>query len=218
MVASVRPAAVFVDADYLDRADERHCSSSPRCGGKVLRAFEVNQGVIMKLIINRSGKMAATVAWMGMMLPPAAFGATPSGESNDVALRSGGVLVGQVVDQQGVAQASTKVSVRTAGSEVVQTTTDANGVFAAKGLRGGQYELATQEGVTVCRLWAADTAPPAARPAALVVNQSDVVRGQGPVHGWVDWMKAHPYLTAGVIAAGIAIPVALADDDFDNGS
>jgi hypothetical protein len=31
-------------------------------------------------------------------------------------------------------------------------------------------------------------------------------------------MKAHPYLTAGGIAAAIAIPLALADDDDDNGS
>lgn len=172
----------------------------------------------MKWNFKRLGTIASSVAWMGMMLPSAAFGVAPVAGGTDVALRSGGVLVGQVVDQQGVAKAATPVSIRTAGSEVVQTTTDANGVFAAKGLRGGQYELATQEGVTVCRLWAADTAPPSARSAALVVSQGDVVRGQGPVGSWVQWMRAHPYLTAGVIAAGIAIPIALADDDFDNGS
>ncbi len=164
-------------------------------------------------------KYAAAVACLGMILPQAGFGAAPATEANkDVALRTGGLLVGQVVDQQGVAKAGTPVSIQFAGKEVVQTTTDANGVFAAKGLRGGQYQLVTPQGGTVCRLWAADTAPPSAKPAALVVSGNEVVRGQGPMNSWVGWMKQHPYLTAGTVTAAIAIPLALAEDDFDSGS
>jgi hypothetical protein len=37
------------------------------------------------------------------------------------------------------------------------------------------------------------------------------------VGDWVEWIKCHPYLTAGVVAAAIAIPLALADD-WDSGS
>lgn len=164
-----------------------------------------------------------------MLLPASAFAAAPApAVTNDVALRTGGLLLGQVVDQQGVAKAGIPVSIQFAGKEVVSTTTDSNGVFAAKGLRGGQYQLLTPQGGSVCRLWAADTAPPAARPAALVVFGDQVVRGQGevppcppsggPMNSWVGWMKAHPYLVAGTVAAAIAIPLALADDDFDSGS
>jgi hypothetical protein len=122
------------------------------------------------------------------------------------------------VDQQGVAKANAAVSIRFANHEVVSTTTDNNGVFAAKGLRGGQYQLSTDEGTSVCRLWAPETAPPAARPAALVVTGNNVVRGQGPVESWVAWMKAHPYLTAGTIGALIAIPVVAANSDSGSNS
>jgi len=164
------------------------------------------------------GTIGAALACLGMILPPTAMAATPAAPANDVALRTGGLLVGQVVDAQGVAKAGTPVSIQFDGKEVVSTTTDANGVFAAKGLRGGQYQILTPQGGNVCRLWAADTAPPSAKPAALVVSGNEVVRGQGPGAAWVGWMKAHPYLVAGTVAAAVAIPLALADDDDDTGS
>ena len=169
---------------------------------------------------NSLGKWAAAVASLGMMLPSTVLAAAPAAAANDIALRPGGVLVGQVVDPQGVAKAGTPVSIQFAGKEVARTTTDENGVFAAKGLRGGQYQLSTIEGSSACRLWAADTAPPSARPAALVVSGNDVVRGTdgGPLNSWKEWAKAHPYIVAGTVASAIAIPLALADDDWDSGS
>jgi hypothetical protein len=164
--------------------------------------------------------MVAAVACVGMILPPSATAAQPGVSTVDVALRPGGLLVGQIVDPQGAPKPGKVVSVRYANHEVVRTTSDANGVFAARGLRGGQYQLLTEDGVSVCRLWAPDTAPPAARPAALLVSGGGVVRGQwahgtGPLHEWVGWVKAHPYITAGAVASAIAIPLALADDDDD---
>lgn len=160
------------------------------------------------------GRIIAAVACTGMLLPQASLAASPA-VGNDVALRSGGVLVGHVVDQQGHSKAGATVSIQYADHEVARTTTDQNGVFAAKGLRGGQYQLKAQDGVTVCRLWADDTAPPAARPAALVITGNEIVRGQGPLTSWGEWMRTHPFLTAGTIAAAIAIPIAMADDDDD---
>jgi hypothetical protein len=175
----------------------------------------------MNMKRNLWGTMAAAVACVGMVIPPSAFAAEPAAGATDIALRQGGLLVGQVVDRQGVPQANQTVSIQYGPHEVVRTVTDHNGTFAAQGLRGGQYQLVTHEGISVCRLWAANTAPPAARPAALVVTGNQVVRGQwgaGPLHGSVEWVKAHPYITAGVIAAAIAIPLALADDDDYVGS
>jgi hypothetical protein len=172
---------------------------------------------------NWLGTMAAAVASLGTLLPTAGLAAPAA--NHDVALRDGGVLVGQVVDQQGMAKCHANVSIRYANHEVVRTTTDENGVFAAKGLRGGQYAILTDEGICTCRLWAANTAPPAARPAALLVSGDYVVRGQGFVaggqgmmHSWVTWMKAHPYLTAGTVAVAVAAPLAFIDDDDDSGS
>jgi hypothetical protein len=172
---------------------------------------------------NSLAHVAAALASVAMVMPTASFAVTtePSFQAADVALRPGGMLVGQVVDQQGVAKANAPVSVQYGNHEVVRTTTDAHGVFAAKGLRGGQYQLVTQDGMTVCRLWAPETAPPVAEPAALVVSGGDAVRGQwggGPMHNWVGGVQSHPDITAGVIAAAIAIPLALADDDDPAGS
>lgn len=168
----------------------------------------------------RTGSIAAAIACVGMISPTSVMAAAPAAAAtnSDVALRTGGLLVGQVIDQQGVAKANTPVSVQFAGKEVVSTTTDANGVFAAKGLRGGQYQLVTPQGDSACRLWAADTAPPSARPAALVVSNNEVVRGQVPGAAWVGWMKAHPYITAGTVVTAIAVPLALASSDNDHGS
>src|SRR5262245_64323306 len=171
--------------------------------------------------LKRIGTWAAAVATFGIMLPPSVMAATPVAAEavTDIALRQGGVLVGQVVDPQGVAKAGTPVVIQFADKEVVRTTTDVNGVFAAQGLRGGAYQIKTTEGTTACRLWAADTAPPAARPAALVVAGQDLIRAQfGPVHAWKEWCKEHPYIVAGTVVAAIATPLALADDDWDSGS
>ena len=170
--------------------------------------------------------LATAVACTGMLLPPTAFAHEPPQpqqpqtlfRTNDVALRRGGLLVGQVVDQQGAPKAGAVVTIQYAEREIVRTTTDKDGVFAAQGLRGGQYQLVTENGHSICRLWAVDTAPPSAQQTALVVSGENVVRGQfgypgyGPMSDWVEWMKTHPYLTAGTIAAAIAIPLAFADD------
>lgn len=166
--------------------------------------------------------LAAAVACVGMVLPQAASaGEQPVPQSNDVALRPGGLVVGRVIDREGVAQQGATVSIRQDQREVVRTTTDKNGVFAAQGLRGGQYQILTEQGQGLYRFWAPDTAPPAAQEAAVVVTSPDVVRGQygnqfGYGYGWLDWMRAHPYLTAGIIASAIAIPVALAADHDHN--
>jgi hypothetical protein len=164
------------------------------------------------------GMTSAAFACIGLIIPSWSFAAPPGAATNDVALRAGGVLLGQVVDQQGIARPDSPVSIQYAGNEVVRTTTDQNGVFAAKGLRGGQYQLLTPDGGSTCRLWAPDTAPPSARPAALIVAGNDVVRGQGeggPAKAWGTWLKAHPYLVAGTVVSAIAIPLVLADDDWD---
>jgi len=166
----------------------------------------------------------AAVACAGIVCPPSALAAAPTCTARDVALRPGGVLVGQVMNQQGAVQAGSAVSIRHNQQEVVRTKTDANGVFAARGLRGGQYQIVTPEGQSFRRLWAADTAPPTAAEAAVVVTGQEVVRGQwgppyyGPGYGgrWLDWVRSHPYITAGIVAAAIATPLAVAAADDDN--
>jgi hypothetical protein len=169
----------------------------------------------------------AGIACVGVVCPPSAMAGEPQSVAKDVELRSGGVLVGQVMDQQGAAKAGTVVSIWQAEREVVSTQTDANGIFAAQGLRGGVYQVLTPEGQALCRFWAPETAPPAATDAVVLVTGQELVRGQwaapttmGASYGgrWLDWVRSHPYITAGIVAAAIAVPIAVAaTDDDDNG-
>jgi hypothetical protein len=175
--------------------------------------------------LNSFSTLTVAVACVGLVLPPMAFAdqtirqqhsphPEPLFRACDVALRQGGLVVGQVLNPAGVPQAGAVVAIRYADHEIVRTTTDANGIFAARGLRGGQYYLMTENGQSICRFWAPDTAPPSAQSTALILSGQDVVRGQyaGPGHEWVEWIKCHPYITAGVVAAAIAIPIAMSDD------
>ena len=171
--------------------------------------------------IESSSKLAAMVAALGVVMSTTAFATTPAATCHDIALRPGGLLIGQVVDPQGIAVTGALVSIQYDGNEVVRTETDENGVFAAKGLRDGQYQLNTLESCNACHLWAADMAPPAASPAALVVSGSETVRGQkkksgGHMKATKRWIQAHPYITSAAVATAVAVPFVAAKEDWDH--
>jgi len=126
----------------------------------------------------------------------------------DVSLAPGGLFAGQVVNAQGVAESGAEVVLRYQGQDVVRTVTDENGSFAARGLRGGQYEVQVSGGVVHCRLWTDRTAPPAARPSALIVADSDVMNGQGGFGS----LLSNPFVLAGIVATAVAVPVVVAQN------
>ena len=160
-------------------------------------------------------RAAAAVACIGLLLPPSvqAAPATAMKTQGDIALREGGLLVGQVVDARGKALPKIDVAILQGEDEVVRSKTDKNGVFAAKGLRGGEYRVVTGGGQVAYRLWAPKTAPPAASHTALVVTGEPVVNGNLGHGGLVGWVSEHPLLVAAGIATAIAVPIAVADDD-----
>lgn len=169
---------------------------------------------------NSLGTIAASLACAMMAFPQLGLATEPA-FTHDVALRPGGLLIGQVVDSQGVPRSDVTVSLRFAEHEIARTTTDAKGYFAIHGVRGGQHQIVAEDGASTCRLWAPNTAPPSAYPAALVICGGQVVRGMPgstQMQSWVEWIKAHPYITAGTVAAAIAIPIAFIDFDDDSGS
>ena len=115
--------------------------------------------------------------------------------------------------------AGTAVALIAQGRAVASTQTGADGRFAIAGVKAGVYEVATSNGVTVCRLWAPRTAPPAAQADALVVHGDTVVRG-GDAGGWgkvggggVIGFLSNPWVLGGIVAAAIAVPLILDDDD-----
>lgn len=118
----------------------------------------------------------------------------------DVALATGGVLKGRFVDRQGKGIASAPVMVVHNGKEVASATTDTEGRFTVKNLRGGEHQVVMAQYVQPCRLWSEKTAPPAAKTESLIVASQGVVRGQdGMVCG-----MGPDFLTLGLLGVGIA--------------
>ncbi|MAT71710.1 MAG: hypothetical protein CMJ58_19560 [Planctomycetaceae bacterium] len=171
-------------------------------------------------------EFAAVAACMCMLSAPAlaAPGAPSVQRPADVALGDGGTLVGQLVDAQGAPLAGAPVSIQSGGREIVRATTDAQGQFSITGLKGGMLEIAAPGHYQSYRCWAPRTAPPAANSGVLMVANGDLLRGQygacptpgcspGPFGTAMGWVAQHPLITAGVVAAAIAIPLAIDDDD-----
>ena len=96
----------------------------------------------------------------------------------DVALHQGGVFVGQVVNEQGVPKVNAKVVMTQKAKIVAIAQTDKQGRFLVRGVRAGVYQVQAERTASVLRLWADRTAPPAARPAALLVSDSNIALGQ----------------------------------------
>ncbi len=121
----------------------------------------------------------------------------------DVSLVAQGLLVGQVVDSQGVGISNARVMVRQMDRDLVGTATDKTGRFAVSGLRSGTYQLVAANGQSTVRVWKANAAPPVAKPSVMIVSGSqEVIRAQfgGGIGPWV-----LPALAAGGIITGVAV-------------
>jgi hypothetical protein len=132
----------------------------------------------------------------------------------DVALHDGGRLLVQTVDAQGIATAGQTVSVWQDNRQLGMAVSDKEGHLVVAGLRGGVYQVRSGENAALYRLWAPQTAPPAAQPGVLMVNGQHVFRGQSPVGSFF----ANPWVWGTIIAAAITIPIALSNNDKKSGS
>ena len=143
--------------------------------------------------------------------PQAAPFAPAAPTISDVALASGGVFAGQVVDAEGRPQAGTVVAVSQQQQVLATVLADQKGQFSIRGLQGGMYQVTVGSKMANYRLWAADTAPPnAQRSALLIADQGqDVVRGQGPSR--LRYWLTNPWVLAVGVATAIAVPIALSN-------
>ena len=152
-------------------------------------------------------RFVVALACAGLLSGQVAQAAAPI---QDIGLQAGGRLVGQVVDSESVPQAGIRLAVVSNGEAVAMAATDAQGRFEVRGLNAGVYGIQTEHSGTVYRVWAPNTAPPAAVEQAMVVNDSTVVRGQGFANHFA-WL-ANPWVLAAIVAAAIAIPLAVDGD------
>ena len=155
---------------------------------------------------------AVAIACLGMLLPPSALAAGTPGANKqakptvrDVALGQQGSLRGQVVSAENVPVANKKVLVVAKGKQVAVTTTDAKGRFSVEDLRAGTYAVGTESTFGIYRTWTAQTAPPSAVPAAMLVEDGRVVRGQSRMWYWL----TDPFVITAALGAAIALPIAL---------
>jgi len=144
----------------------------------------------------------------------------------DVALDPTGRFVGQAADVSGKPLSQVDVLI-TNGRDEYQTVTDRQGRFQVAGVRGGVYQIHLAGHVQLCRVWMPGTAPPGATEGLLVVRSGDIALGQScdcgqgvycgsPVCGAKSRAKrllTHPLVFGGLVAAAIAIPVAIHNDD-----
>lgn len=130
---------------------------------------------------------AVALATLGLMLPAPQVQAASGKALNvktvdasmlDIGLQADGAFAGRVVDHTGTAANHAEVIVRQGSKEVARTTTDAQGRFAVKGLRGGVYEVASGKTVGTYRVWQSEVAPPAAKEQALLILGENGARGQ----------------------------------------
>lgn len=153
---------------------------------------------------------------------------TPRIAFADAILDADGNLNGRVVNENGKSLAETTVELRQDQQTVAKATTDKHGDFKAGPLRGGVYQVSTIDSTYTLRLWTTDAAPPQAV-AKVQLSQGNVVRAQGcsrlgctipgcsgDCGGFAAGplgVLTHPLFIAAAVAAAIAIPLALDDDD-----
>ncbi len=141
----------------------------------------------------------------------------------DVALMSGDVLEGRVVDEQGKPLAGSPVSLRQQQNEIATVKTDQSGVFRVSGVRGGVYRLVSlqddgaPQGEGTYRAWPQGTAPPSARPRLTFVQYPRGGPSRGPI---ISFLRSPlGIITTGcLIATAIAVPIAVANRDKGSSS
>lgn len=127
-------------------------------------------------------------------------------DARDVELDRHGSLRGVVVDVQGAPVAHAVVVIQSGQRERGRTETDGLGRFVMGPLHGGTYQVRVGHEGRLVRVWAAETAPPAAKPMVLVVLGGEVVRGQLPLE---EFCSSDAFVITGLVGAMIALPIAL---------
>lgn len=157
----------------------------------------------MRLVnVKEKGRLAALVACVVISFPHLASG-DPGATVKDVALQAEGTLNGHVVDSNGRPVPS-RIALLRQGKTVAQSRTESTGAFSVQGLTGGVYEIRTDQGTGLYRLWTAKSAPPSASQAIMLVNDAKVVRAQ-LIQGGGLFSAAGGMVSTAVVIGAVAV-------------
>jgi hypothetical protein len=166
--------------------------------------------------------IATIMPRIGLAQSPASQALTAQSRTQDIRLGERGQFQGQIVNAQGRPSARAEVELWKNGQPVARSVADQHGRYQFQGLKAGVYQVLAPGTGGVLRLWQPAAAPPSAQSALLLV-EGPVLRGQHPhelgcpppgaYDGAIMRALSNPWVFSGLLAAGIAIPIALSDDD-----
>ncbi|MBI1310675.1 hypothetical protein GC176_05145 [bacterium] len=110
--------------------------------------------------------------------PPVAATSQQAKKIADIELDQQGRLLGVLVGSNSKPEALKKILVQQGKQTLAETKTDKDGRFQVSKLRGGIYQIVSEDQAAIVRVWSNGTAPPKAKTAVLLVT-GDVTRGQG---------------------------------------
>ena len=147
-------------------------------------------------------------------------------------LGENGTLAGVIVDESGKPVASSPVVIGHQGKAWAEFDTGADGRYQVTGLKTGIYQVVSYAGVETYRVFEKDAPVDAVEGVVQVVSQEGIQRGQAcgngcnqcgdpccksncnkPRYSRLRAFLSSPIVWGVIIAAAIAIPLALDDDD-----
>ena len=152
---------------------------------------------------------------------------TTASPAKDIALDSAGTFSCRMRSQQ--LQGPIKVEILQHGKRLVEASLGSSQTIAFSGMRPGIYQIcwgSSQTGyrTAVIRVWSHGQAPPIANDyLSLDQHASAVIRGQygndadgGGLTGPAGMRRIfrNPWISAGIISAAIAVPIAVAYDEY----
>lgn len=122
-------------------------------------------------------------------------------------------LRGALVDKAGNGVEDAPVVIGQKGKLIKELRTDSEGRWQLANVEPGVYQVISHGSAAVYRVWSAENAPKNAKAGIIHQVDPEVARGGGP-NPLLNALT-NPILIALLIAAAIAIPLALDDDDDD---
>jgi hypothetical protein len=169
--------------------------------------------------------LVITLGTFGTMMPPAIARADDQAgiqpqPIQDLALDHGGVLRGQIINNDGLPKNGMLVTLSRDGEQVARTKTSSDGLFTVGGLRGGIYVVVTENSSAVVRAWSPRTAPPAAANGILLVSSDLTVRAKGKSGGpgGIGGLSMAQIGIGGLLVAGAVATVLAVTIDRSSGS